>query len=56
MCFHNFIMDGRFQDFGASIIDKTGILAYHNNIICIDEDEYLGLSLKESRDGEKPAE
>lgn len=40
----------------ALFIDKTGILAYYYGVYGVDEDEYLGLSLKESRDGEKPAE
>lgn len=46
MCFHNFIMDGRFQGFGASIIDKTGILAYHNNIYALTKTSTLDYRLK----------
>ena len=45
-----------FLIFYALFIDKTGILAYHNDVCGSDEDEYPGLSLKESWDGEKPAE
>lgn len=37
-------------------IDKMGILSYDYNVFGNDEDEYVALSLKESRDGEKPVE